>query len=325
MCPFSLSSFDLITLTPKSYFSSGDWAEDNTRCGHCDNCTRDPTSVIESDVTLDAKRILAVARALRSKKIKVTAAQLAETARGSGRHAKLLQLGTSDQTKLSSHVCVSCSFGMEFTQAKMQDSDILIDHMLLKKFLDKSVTCNAYKVQVYVEPGALSHRLDQGNKLCIQLPVRVARNKQRAREGGGAGGKRKNANVEDVVKEYGEGDGEDRIESLEDAPESSSAKRRRRSSNHQSSSSSVPAAALEMDFDSDVEGNDADGDPEYESEDLEWKANLRGAPVVTHRTLRNKSNANAQRQAGAAPLPSEASEVNALPIYDEEVIDISSD
>src|SRR6266852_3418080 len=106
MCPFALSCFDFITLTfLNSYFSSGDWAEDNTQCGHCDNCTRDPTSVIESDVTLDAKRILAVARVLYSKKIKVTAAQLAETARGSGRHAKLLQLSTSDRTKLSSHVC----------------------------------------------------------------------------------------------------------------------------------------------------------------------------------------------------------------------------
>ncbi len=193
----------------------------------------------------------------------------------------------------------------------MQDSDILIDHMLLKKFLDKSVTCNAYKVQVYVEPGAKSHRLDEGNKLCIQLPLsgRVTRKNQRAREGGGAGGKRKNAGVEDVVEDYGGEDGEeDRVESFENAPESSSAKRRRRSSNHQhpSSSSSVPAAALEMDFDLDVEGT-ADGDSEYESEDLEWKGNLRGAPVVTHRALRNKS--SAQRKAGGASLPLGASEL----------------
>ena len=94
-----------MTLTlQNSYFSSSDWAEDNTRCGHCDNCTRDPTSVIESDVTLDAKQILAVARVLHSKKIKMTAAQLAETARGSGRHAKLLQLSPNDRTKLSPHV-----------------------------------------------------------------------------------------------------------------------------------------------------------------------------------------------------------------------------
>jgi len=90
--------------TQNSYFSSSDWAEDNTRCGHCDNCTRDPTSVIESDVTLEAKRVLAVARVLHSKKINVSAAQLAQAARGSGQHAKQLQLSPGDRLKLSSHV-----------------------------------------------------------------------------------------------------------------------------------------------------------------------------------------------------------------------------
>jgi len=84
-----------------SYFSSSEWAEDDTRCGRCDNCTRDPKSVIESDVTPDAKRILAVARSLFSREIKATAAQLAQAARGHGNHAKLLQLDPGDTVKLS--------------------------------------------------------------------------------------------------------------------------------------------------------------------------------------------------------------------------------
>lgn len=203
----------------------------------------------------------------------------------------------------------------------MQDSDILIAHMLLNKYLNKLITANAYKVQVYVKPGALSRRLDE-DPFCIQLPLpgRAARNNHRAREGGRAGGKRTNADV-DVVEDYGGDDGE---EDLGNAPESSSAKRRRRSSNqqHHASSSWVPAAALEMDFDSDVEGN-TDENPESESEDMEWKGNLRGAPAVTHRTLRNKS--SAQRKAGVASRPSGAPDMNALPIYDDEVIDISSE
>jgi hypothetical protein len=189
----------------------------------------------------------------------------------------------------------------------MQASDILIDHMLLKKYLIKSVTSNAYKVQVYLQPGALSRRLDEGEKLTIQLPQsgRVARNNHRAREGGRAGGKRTNED------EDGEEDG--------NAPESSSAKRRRRrrssSDRHQASSSAwVPAAALEMDFDSDMEGN-VDEDSEFESEDIEWKGNLRGAPAVTHRTLRNRSSAQKKPSVPSAPLQ---------PIYDE-VIDITSE
>lgn len=207
----------------------------------------------------------------------------------------------------------------------MQDCDILIDHMLVKKFLDKVITANAYKVQVYVKPGALSRRIDEGDKFQIQLP-RMTRNNHRAREGSRADGKRKNADVEDVVEDYGaEGGEEDRIERLENAAESSSAKRRRRSSDHQphASTSTVPAAALEMDFDDlDVDVN-AEADSEYESEDLEWKGNLRGAPAVAHRTLRDRS--SAQGKAGMASRPSGASEMNVLPIYDDEVIDISSE
>ena len=67
----------------------------------------------------------------------------------------------------------------------------------------------------------------------------------------------------------------------------------------------------------------AEADSEYESEDLEWKGNLRGAPAVAHRTLRDRS--SAQGKAGVASRPSGASEMNVLPIYDDEVIDISSE
>lgn len=205
----------------------------------------------------------------------------------------------------------------------MQDCDVLIAHMLLKNFLDKSITSNAYKVQVYVKPGVLSRRLEK-DQFHIQLPLpgRVARNNHRAREGGRAGGKRTNADV-DVVEDYAEeGREEDRVERLENVPESSSAKRRRRSSSsyqqHNASSSRVlAAAALEMDFDQGVEEN-ADEDTMTGSDEMEWKGNLRGAPPVAHRTLRNK-------KAGVASRPSGASEVNALPIYDDDVIDISSE
>lgn len=204
----------------------------------------------------------------------------------------------------------------------MQDYDILIDHMLVKKFLDKVYTANAYKVQVYVRPGALSRRIDQGDKLQIQL-LRMARNNHRARDGGRADGKRKNADAEDVIEDYRGEDGE--VERLENAPESSSAKRRRRSSQHQphASSSAIPATAFEMDFDDSDVGVNADEDSEYESDDLEWKSNLRGAPALAHRTLRNKS--GVQGRASAASRPSGASEVNVLPIYDDDVIDISSE
>lgn len=73
------------------------------QCGHCDNCTRDPASVIERDVTVEAKRLLAVARTLFSKKVDVTPAQLAQAARGSGSGVSKnsLQLSPDDKVTLS--------------------------------------------------------------------------------------------------------------------------------------------------------------------------------------------------------------------------------
>jgi hypothetical protein len=227
----------------------------------------------------------------------------------------------------------------------MQDIEVLIATMLLERFLDKSYTSTAYKVQVYIKPGTLSRRLDEGQKLFIHLllPERVVRNNRQAKEGGGPGGKRKAAGGHpiksishgtgatggdededadsdaDIVVGYSGEDGEE-----EGRPESSSAaKRRRRSSNqhqpHQSSSSWVPAAAL--DVDSDAGGNQqealvADSETEWEVEDVEWKGNLRGAPAVTHQTtLRSglRSESTTQRKvSGASALL-------------DEVIDISSD
>jgi hypothetical protein len=222
----------------------------------------------------------------------------------------------------------------------MQDSEVLIATMLLERFLDKSYTSNAYKVQVYIKPGTLSRRLDEGQKLFIHLllPERVVRNNRQAREGGGPGGKRKAAgghpikntshgtgatgggdSEEDedaeIVVDYSGEDGEE-----EGRPESSSAaKRRRRSSNqdqqHQSSSSWVPAAALD-----DMGGNQqealvADSESEWEVEDVGWKGNLRGAPAVTHQTTL-RSGSSAQRKAAVVPGGSALL---------DEVIDISSD
>jgi hypothetical protein len=235
--------------------------------------------------------------------------------------------------------------------------------MLLERFLDKSYTSNAYKVQVYIKPGPLSRRLDEGQKVSIHLllPERVARNN--AREGGGLGGKRKavdgrpikrinngtgatagggseeevdaNLDVDIVVDHRVEDEDEEEGQvGRENGPESSSAaKRRRRSSgpHHQSSSLWVPsAAAVTLDIDSDVGGHQQevsaahDAYSESELEDLvEWEGNLRGAPAVTHRTLRSGlgSGGSTQRNVAVVSWPSRAG--RSLP--QDEIIDISSE
>lgn len=79
---------------PFSYFSSieyvavNSWTQDSkdslTPCGHCDNCTRDPSTVENKDVTLDAWRVLQKMKALDGSRVKATMNELVEAARGLG-------------------------------------------------------------------------------------------------------------------------------------------------------------------------------------------------------------------------------------------------
>ena len=96
----------MILTTDDRHFSSTDfsWAEDNTPCGHCDNCLRDPATVVQRDVTSEVKHVLSIARALASRNTKVTAVQLARTARGNGDLAKQLNLARNDKVTLSTLV-----------------------------------------------------------------------------------------------------------------------------------------------------------------------------------------------------------------------------
>lgn len=85
---------DVDLRSPSSYFSSieyvavNSWTEDSkdslTPCGHCDNCTRDPSTVENKDVTLDAWRVLQKMKALDGSKVKATMNELVEAARGLG-------------------------------------------------------------------------------------------------------------------------------------------------------------------------------------------------------------------------------------------------
>jgi ATP-dependent DNA helicase Q1 len=284
------------------------------RCGHCDNCTRDPESVVERDVTIEAKCVLTVARTLHSTGENVTAAQLAQAARGSGTPNKTFQLTPGDKVTLSplvrpisgSHTPASA----ELNGVGTQDTEVLVAHMLLEGYLEKSYASSPYRVQVYIQPGALARRLDQGQKLVIHflLPDRGSR----ARHKKDNGKKRKAGHrpriSKDRVAAHMSEDEDPNVIDLsgedweEDAPESSSKRRR---SDYQPSCAPTRSDDARMD--------DATND-DSESEDAEWKGNLRGAPAVTHRTLR--------RSPRKAPLPSGS---GVKTICDGEVIEILSE
>ncbi|KAH8978842.1 P-loop containing nucleoside triphosphate hydrolase protein [Lactarius akahatsu] len=143
MIKFCLDLTECRKMKFTKHFSSTDfsWAEDNTPCGHCDNCTRDPATVVQKDVTSEAKRVLTVARALASRNTNFTAVQLARTARGNDKLARSLNLTRGDQVTLS-----------------LLDTEVLVAHLLLEGYLEKFTMENAYTVQVSGFPGVPPRR-----------------------------------------------------------------------------------------------------------------------------------------------------------------------
>ena len=56
----------------------------HARCGHCDNCKREPESIERRDVTLQAWQILRVTQAIEQESGRVTVSMLADLVRGVG-------------------------------------------------------------------------------------------------------------------------------------------------------------------------------------------------------------------------------------------------
>jgi hypothetical protein len=191
--------------------------------------------------------------------------------------------------------------------------------MLLEGYFEKTYASGQYRVQVYVQPGALARRLDEGQKLVIQLLTPVSRDRQ-TKEGGkkrksgppprlSNGSTATRGSEEDEDSDIIFLDGEDEEDGVgpESAPGSSSKRPR---------SSYRPSGVLTRLDDSDAwMGDNIAGDADSESEDAEWKGNLRGGPAVTHRTLRSSPRRKASFPSGSG--------VNT--IYDNEVIEILSE
>lgn len=63
---------------------SKSWAEKEERCGHCDNCTRDPNSVEQKDVTVQAWKVCKVSQWVQAQAGRLTVSALGDLVRGLG-------------------------------------------------------------------------------------------------------------------------------------------------------------------------------------------------------------------------------------------------
>ncbi|KAN0134227.1 ATP-dependent DNA helicase [Lactarius tabidus] len=318
MIEFCLDLKECRKLKFTKHFSSTDfsWTEDNTPCGHCDNCLRDPASVVEKDVTSEAKRVLAVAHALDARDTNFTVALLARTARGNSKLAKSLNLSRGDKVTLS-----------------LLDTEVLIAHLLLEGYLEKFPVPGDYGVLVYVKP-ARSRSFGDDQKLVVQFqlvpndhsPGKRRRRPRRAADKSprksSSSNNNSNNNVsdeevegvedEDEDEDFGDDSGED--SEFEPAGPSenaggSPAKRRRSNyhAHHGSSRNGLPAV-ITIDID---------------ESDQEWTVSTPSAQSPTTRSLtrsgRRRAETQKQKQ-GRGPPPS-----GAAALLDDEIIEISTD
>lgn len=78
------------------------WSTDGSalsRCGHCDNCTRDPDSIERKDVTLETWKVLKVSQTISAEGGRTTLGMLADLIRGAGGGAFDVSSGSRGKSK----------------------------------------------------------------------------------------------------------------------------------------------------------------------------------------------------------------------------------
>nr|XP_019047349.1 ATP-dependent DNA helicase [Kwoniella bestiolae CBS 10118]OCF26279.1 ATP-dependent DNA helicase [Kwoniella bestiolae CBS 10118] len=132
-------------------------------CGICDNCLRDPASILTKDVTVETWKILKVAQYVQNEGGRVTLANLSDLVRGlgggmfgvvgggEGKKGKRKLNGEKEKVDLE-------SLGGKITLGK-DDTEALLIHLVLLGYLADSYHATAYSVNVYIVPSDMAVRL----------------------------------------------------------------------------------------------------------------------------------------------------------------------
>ncbi|CAK5264893.1 unnamed protein product [Mycena citricolor] len=122
-----------------------------SRCGHCDNCNRDPNSFERRDATLDSWKVLRIVDAFKTSGTQLTLAMLTDLARGnsSGRDKAALDLEDVCQGKV------------ELTK---DDLESLLVELVVKKYLVENYHSTAYKTVAYLSNGPLALQFTRFSK-----------------------------------------------------------------------------------------------------------------------------------------------------------------
>lgn len=136
------------------------WSTDGTaaldRCGHCDNCVRDPATYKHDDETLGAWQVLKIAEEVFNLKGNVTIAGLAALA-GGGRQAKIkVKRRRGAATEMQIDVNKVAGGKVQLTVA---ETEMLIIQLLVEGYLGTQVQETQYATYAYLIPSLTASRI----------------------------------------------------------------------------------------------------------------------------------------------------------------------
>ncbi|CAK5264587.1 unnamed protein product [Mycena citricolor] len=122
-----------------------------SRCGHCDNCNRDPNSFERRDATLDSWKVLRIVDAFKTSGTQLTLAMLTDLARGN----------SSGKDKAALDLEDVCQGKVELTK---DDLESLLVELVVKKYLVENYHSTAYKTVAYLSNGPLALQFTRFSK-----------------------------------------------------------------------------------------------------------------------------------------------------------------
>ncbi|KAF8324278.1 P-loop containing nucleoside triphosphate hydrolase protein [Cantharellus anzutake] len=132
-----------------------------SRCGHCDNCSRSPESIMTQDVTRECWKILKISDHIARERGRVTVGMLSDLVRGVGSGDYTVTSskgGGKSSAKPKTRLDLDEAIGGKVTMPK-DDVEALIIRLLLTKYLKEEFSSTAYSINVYVTPGPQALRL----------------------------------------------------------------------------------------------------------------------------------------------------------------------
>ncbi|EPQ53743.1 ATP-dependent DNA helicase [Gloeophyllum trabeum ATCC 11539] len=173
-----------------SHVSLSSWATEGEdalkRCGHCDNCLRDPQNVESKDVTLEAWQILRVAEEIKKGRGLETLAKLSDFVRGAGGGGFQVK-GAGSKRKGKGKATEKTGLDIEDiaggkVNLSKENTERLLVELLLSKDLQQEYKINAYATNVYNKSGRKSNAGKKANTSAIKVadkPPRTSNSKRK--------------------------------------------------------------------------------------------------------------------------------------------------